>query len=211
MKKNLALIALVLALVPVLAFVDCGKGDGGPTTPSTTLPPVTTPPTTTLPPFAQLCGSPAPPPLYGLIVSVQNVAGNTRWVLDSRPQVVNEGAGTADSYCGKLGFDSRQRSCDTRPEGNLQREACDALVVGKARDTGRIGPTWTADDKPCISAGDPTGASGCINNPDNQFLITARGAGSYLACVADNIPIAEGGSRCGGCDLRGGDTRCPGR
>ena len=137
-------------------------------------------------------------------VKVQSVSGAARWLLDSRPQVFN-----VDGYCGKIGFDSRAKYCDTRPEGDAQREACDALVVGKAKDTGRVGPTWSdPDGKPCVGAGDTTTQPACINNPDNQFLVVARGAGQYLACASEDWPLGDGGSRCAGCNLKPGDDVC---
>ena len=75
--------------------------------------------------------------------------------------------------------------------------ACDYLAVGKASDTGRWGPTWTVDGKPCSPNG------GCTNHPDNQFLVLVNGNGKYLACVSDQIPLstdpARPGSRCGIC------------
>jgi hypothetical protein len=202
MKKNIALIAFLIAIVPVLAFVDCGSGDG-PTTPTTTtLPPVTTPPTTTLPPFAQLCGSPSPPPLVGMKVKVQTAVSGNRWQLDSRPIVQN-----VDGYCQRVGLDGRQ--CDTRPEGHAQREACDALVVGRAKDTGRVGPTWYSESGSCLSPGDTGSNLACINSPDNQFLVVARGPGQYLACASrDAWPQASADEPCGGCTLKAGASIC---
>jgi hypothetical protein len=40
--------------------------------------------------------------------------------------------------------------------------------------------------------------SDCENDPDNQFLVIARGAGSYLACSSSNSPYPH---VCGGFDL----------
>jgi hypothetical protein len=118
--------------------------------------------------------------------------------LDSKPIVAN-----IDGYCGKAGFNPDARYCETRPEGNLQREACDALVVGKAEDTGKIGPTWTWDGNPCSAVGDTGDKGGCVNM-ENQFLIVAKGPGEYLACASEDWPLSdpssvlrEGGSRCG--------------
>ena len=185
---------LRLAVIPVLALLGgCG---GSNTTPPSTVPstPVTTP-TTTQPPITALCTDPTPPPLHGIAVKVQNQVSANRWQLDSRPTVEN-----VDGYCQKVGLGSFQtKYCDTRPEGNLQREACDAMAVGKAKDTGRYGPTWYYNDKPCIGAGDLN--NGCINHDSNQFLVVAKGAGNYQACAADNVPVL--GDRCGG-------LSCPG-
>jgi hypothetical protein len=126
-----------------------------------------------------------------MAVKIQNtVIPNQRWQLDSAPLVEN-----IDNYCQRVGVGGNLY-CETRPEGNAQREACDALVVGKA-DTGRYGPTWYYNDKPCIAAGDP--GNGCVNHDTNQFLVVAKGAGNYQACAATNVPIL--GDRCGGMTL----------
>jgi hypothetical protein len=184
----------------LLALAGCGSSTPTPVTPVTTQPPVTTPPPTTLPPFAALCGSPSPTPFVGMKVSVQIVSGPAKWRLDSKPIVKD-----VDGYCKQVGLSGKQ--CETRPEGSPQREACDALVVGKAKDTGRVGPTWSSDFGPCLSVDTGT-QNGCINDSLNQFLVIAKGAGSYLACASDDWPLADGGSRCGGCTLKAGDSVC---
>ncbi len=178
-----------LGIIPVLALLGCGS-DSSPN-PPTTLPstPITTP-TTTVPPVTSLCTDPTPPPLHSIGVSIQTKVSDSRWLLDSKPLVEN-----IDGYCQKVGLGSFQtRYCETRPEGHLQREACDALAVGKAKDTDRYGPTWYYNDKPCIKAGDP--GSGCVNHETNQFLAVAKGAGNYQACAAANVPVL--GDHCGG-------------
>jgi hypothetical protein len=132
-------------------------------------------------------------------VSVQ-VDNGFRKLVDSRPVVENVGRGNqSESYCGKVGFDFRAQFCDTRPEGHPQRPACDALVTGRASDTGRYGPTWEWDDRPCGPEGSGTD-EGCVNHSSNQFLVIARGEGSLLACASTEWPAS--GSRCGGCDLK---------
>lgn len=187
-------------MIGLVALYGCGSSSTGPNPQPSSTPPPTPTPTPT--PFGTLCGSPSPPPFSGMKVKVQTAVTSTRWLLDSRPQVVN-----IDGYCGRVGFDSRAKYCDTRPEGNAQREACDALIVGKA-DTGRIGPTWSdPDGKPCVAAGEPGSQNGCIHT-DNQFLAVARGGGQFLACASDDWPLGEGGSRCGGCTLKAGDQIC---
>ena len=180
-----------LGIIPVLALLGCGGSD---TTPPTTLPstPITTPPTTQ-PPITVACTDPTPPPLHAVAVKVQTQVNANRWLLDSKPLVTN-----VDCYCQKVGLGScTSNNCETRPEGNLQREACDAMAMGKAKDTGRFGPTWYYNDKPCIGAGDL--GSGCVNHDSNQFLVVAKGAGNYQACAAANVPVV--GDRCGGLSL----------
>jgi hypothetical protein len=112
-----------------------------------------------------------------------------RKVLDSKPIVQN-----VDNYCARVGAPGRF-FCDTRVEGDPQREACDFMAIGRATDTGRHGPTWTYDGKPCAAGADQPG---CANHPTNQFLVIAKGAGEFRACAAEDVPVdPEEGSRCG--------------
>lgn len=202
-----ALVSLTVVAAMAAGLTACGSSPG--TTPNsnpiTTLPaPTPTPTPVPTPNLKALCGDPTPAALYGMKVSVQ-LDNGFRKLVDSRPVVINEGRGTAGSYCGKVGFDLRAAYCDTRPEGHPQREACDILVVGKASDTGRNGPTWSKDGKPCVAAGsemDP----GCTNHAENQFLAISRGPGDMLACASDVWPAV--GARCGGCTIYTGGGRC---
>jgi hypothetical protein len=54
--------------------------------------------------------------------------------------------------------------------------------VGEAVDTGRPGPTWRRDGALCTG-----GASGCENDPENQYLLRAKAAGLYSACARNGI------------------------
>jgi hypothetical protein len=195
-KKSCFLVGLLLAIIPVLTLVGCGSSPSTPSTPlPTTLPAATPPPTTQPPsPFLAQCGTPTPPPLAGMKLKI-HIDNGFKKQLDSKPLVAN-----LDDYCGKLGFGSSVKYCETRKEGDLQREACDALVVGRA-DTGRVGPTWSRNGKPCLPPGDTGGDPGCVGL-DNQFLIIARGPGNYLACASEEWPMAEGESRCGGFEVQ---------
>jgi hypothetical protein len=68
-------------------------------------------------------------------------------VIHSKPLVWN-----VDNYCERVN-DIGGRFCETRKEGNDQRVACDFMAVGKAADTGRGGPTWYYNGRPCDGAG----------------------------------------------------------
>ena len=178
MKYKIFAIGMILVMGAYVSSCGSSPSSSSSTTPPTvTLPPAPGPtpvPTPTPDPFLALC-VPSPPPIHGIKVKV-HVDQGYRKLLDSRPIVKN-----LDGYCAKVGFSAAAPYCDTRLEGDPQREACDALAVGKAKDTGRYGPTWTFDDKPCVA-----GASeGCVNHPDNQFLVVAKGPGVYLACPAE--------------------------
>ena len=195
-----------VSLLTLVALVACGGGSSGsnPTSVPTPIPtptpaPTPTPtPASTLPPG--LTCNPTPPPLYGLNVKVHIDSGGARKVLDSRPVVIN-----VDNFCEKAGFASTARFCFTRTEGDSEATACDYLAVGISAETGRWGPTWTYNDKPCTAA---AGEDGCSNHPDNQFLVNTRGDGTYEACVAANIPLSQDpnlpGSRCGKCTIVNG-------
>lgn len=197
----------VVAAASLTALLACGGGGSGSNpTPVASATPTPTPaatptPASALPP-GMVC-DPTPPPLYGIIVKVHNNVG-TRKTLDSRPVVIN-----VNNYCEKAGFATTARFCFTRTEGDTQAPACDYLAVGKSAETGRWGPTWTWNDKPCTAG---AGEDGCTNHPDNQFLLNTRGDGTYEACVAADIPLSQNpdlpGSRCGKCTIVGGSGEC---
>jgi hypothetical protein len=120
------------------------------------------------------CGEPLPPPIALMNVKTHGGSGD-RTVLDSTPLV-----GPDAAYCKRIGFTDGRSFCPVRPEGSPERVACEALRVGRASDTGRIGPTWSIDGRPCDGVGD----NACVNHPDNQFLVYAYGAGTFRACTA---------------------------
>lgn len=189
-------VLLFCATVAIGATVHCG-GDS-PSTPQPPTPTTAPSPTPTSPPAGivlppgMVC-DPTPPPLLGIKAAMWRGHGEG-WVLDSNPIVPN-----VDGYCDRVGVGDWQ-FCPTRPEGDPQREACDYLAIGQASDTGRWGPTWTIDGKPC----DGTGS--CVNHPDNQFKAIAKGPGRYEACASPLARVYTGnspypGSRCGAVEV----------
>jgi hypothetical protein len=187
---RIASLMLATALLGVLA--GCGSSTPSQPNPSPTpiVPPTPTPTPTpsgiVLPP-GMVC-SPTPPPLYGVNVSIFDDS-SSRIILDSKPVVMN-----VDGYCAKVGSGgATQKFCDTRREGDPQRTACDYLMTGISPATGRWGPTWTWDDKPC----DGENSSSCANHSSNQFMAIAKTTGTYRACVSSEVPIAPEGSACG--------------
>jgi hypothetical protein len=185
----------LLTTAAIVALGGCGSGTPSQPNPSPT--PIVTPTPTPTPtpsgivlPPGMVC-SPTPPPLYGLHVSVHDYDPVTaRTILDSKPLVMN-----VDGYCAKVGTGgATQKFCDTRPEGTEQRTACDYLMTGISPATGRWGPTWTWDDKPC----DGDNFTSCANHPSNQFMAIAKTTGHYVACANADVPIAPEGSACGG-------------
>ncbi len=120
------------------------------------------------------CGEPVPPPVSRMNVGVLGHSGDNV-LLDSTPLV-----GPDAAYCRLIGYTDGRLYCPVRPEGSPDRFACEALRVGTAADTGRIGPTWTIDGRPCN--GSP--GNGCVNHASNQFLVYAYGTGTFRACTA---------------------------
>ena len=180
-----------LSCVVILGvLVGCGGGQGAPPT-QPTPPPTSTPvPQPTPPPLmpvGMVC-NPTPPPMLRMQLKVHSIE-NGHVVLDSKPQVPN-----VDHYCDRVGF-GNWKFCDTRIEGDPQRVACDYMAVGIAVDTGRWGPTWYYGDKLCSESPQ------CANHPTEQFLARAKNSGTFIACAADDRPVAANGSRCGGIDI----------
>jgi hypothetical protein len=118
----------------------------------------------------------------------------TRKILDSKPLVTN-----VDGYCAKVGTGGEtQKFCDTRPEGHPERTACDYLMTGRSSATGRWGPTWTWNGRPC----DGENFTSCANHQENQFMAIAKTTGDYVACASSDVPIAPEGQACGGVTIR---------
>ena len=92
------------------------------------------------------CGEPAPPAVTQINVSVHGRQAD-RVLLDSTPLV-----GPDAAYCRQIGFTDGRLYCPVRPEGHPERVACEAARVGRAADTGRVGPTWSANGKRCNGA-----------------------------------------------------------
>ncbi len=197
----------VYAALAIAALAACGGGGSGNPSPITTPTPTPTPAATPTPratlPAGMVC-DPTPPPLYGINVKVHTEGGANRRTLDSRPVVIN-----VDNFCERAGFASSAKFCFTRTEGDRQAEACDYLAVGRSAETGRWGPTWSYNDKPCTAQ---SGEDGCSNHPDNPFLVNARGNGVFEACAASDIPLSTDpdrpGSRCGSCRFEAGKSGC---
>jgi hypothetical protein len=130
------------------------------------------------PPIGSGCFKPYPPPVTRFKCEV-HMKGPEYYTLDATPMV-----GPDVAYCASVGFPDRS-ICPIRPEDAPDRSACEQWRVGKARDTGRPGPTWTkADGSYCTGP-----ASGCANHPDNQFQLWTYAKGSWVA-------TAENGAYC---------------
>jgi hypothetical protein len=133
-------------------------------------------PAPTPPPDAGACGSPAPGPLSKIEAKIY-IYGANRYILDTTPLV-----GPDAAYCRLIGFTDGRRFCPPRPEGHPQRQLCDGILMGRASDTGRIGPTWTIDGQPCVrSAPTPTAAASSKRAPRAESAEASRSTGRALA------------------------------
>jgi hypothetical protein len=54
-------------------------------------------------------------------------------------------------------------------------------VTGRAKDTGRAGPTWYVGGSFC------TGRPICENHPDNQYQLVVYAGGLYRACGQNGV------------------------
>jgi hypothetical protein len=131
------------------------------------------------PPVGSGCGRPYPPPVTRFNCKV-HLKSNEFYTLDSTPIV-----GPDMDYCALIGYTDSRSLCPVRPEGAPDRVACENWRVGKAKDTGRIGPTWRkADGSFCTGP-----ESGCANHPDNQYQLFTYRSGTYTV-------EAENGASC---------------
>jgi len=87
------------------------------------------------------CGAPSPPAVSRVNVKVHSQLSD-RAVLDATPLV-----GPDVAYCRAIGYTDGRSYCPLRAEGDPERQACEAARVGRASDTGRSGPTWSAKER----------------------------------------------------------------
>ena len=196
---RLASFIFTAAMIGALA----GCGSGTPSQPNQSPTPIVSPtptPTATptgivLPP-GMVC-DPTPPPLYGFKVGVHDydpVSGRT--ILDSKPLVPN-----VNDYCSRT-HQGSGKFCATRLEGDPQATACDYLMTGIAPSTGRWGPTWTFNGKPCGTVATDETFTSCANHQHNQFMAIGKVSGHFEACASPEVPVSPGQGRCGAYNLK---------
>jgi hypothetical protein len=172
--------ASLLVIVASAFFAGCGSSSN-PSGPVVTPTPVPTPTPTPTPEPDNLQKDtycvPAPPPLVKIKLKIQLDFGYKK-VLDSRAFV-----GPDRAYCASVGLPGEV--CPVRDENDPMSVTCNNLVMGKALDTGRYGPTWYYNGELCRPIGVGGDAAGCRNHVSNQFFIDAFGPGTYLACGAN--------------------------
>ena len=88
------------------------------------------------------CSDPLPGPVVKVKAKI-HVKGPNKYTLDATPLVGGR------EYCKEVGWTDNRIRCAVRPEGHPEREACEAYAVGRAEDTGRVGPTWTRNSSYC--------------------------------------------------------------
>ena len=123
-----------------------------------------------LPPAGSGCGYPYPAPIARMNCKL-HLYGSDVYTLDSTALVGDR------TYCAQVGFPDRDL-CPVRLETSPERVPCETWRVGKARDTGRPGPTWTIAGQYCTGP-----ASGCDNHPTNQYALLVYKTGSYQVCA----------------------------
>ena len=131
-----------------------------------------------VPPAGSGCGRPYPPPVTRFACRVYMHAPEYHTV-DATPKV-----GPNTAYCTSIGF-PRDSICPIRGEGAEDRAACENWRVGRAKDTGRYGPTWTNGNGEACTGSD----SNCSNTPDNQYQVRVYRSGKMHAS-------AENGAEC---------------
>ena len=122
------------------------------------------------PPEGSGCYRPFPPEIHHMNCKV-HIPGGDYATLDSTPIVSDP------LYCAAVGYPDRP-DCPIRPEGSVDRVACENWRAGFAADTGRPGPTWRKEDGSfCTDS-----ASGCQNGITQYQLLVYRN-GKYTVCA----------------------------
>jgi hypothetical protein len=98
--------------------------------------------------------------------------------LDSTPIV-----GPDANYCAAIGYTDGRGFCPVRLEGSRDRVECENWRVGKAKDTGRDGPTWQYRSGETLEYCKGLTVNGCENHPDNQYGLLAARGGTYVMCA----------------------------
>jgi hypothetical protein len=133
-----------------------------------------------IPPAGSGCGRPYPPEITRFNCKV-HIKAPEYYTLDSTPLV-----GPDVAYCASIGFTDGRSMCPVRTEGSPDRVACENWRVGKAEDTGRLGPTWTNEETGKFCTGPE---SNCTNSPDSQYALYVYRSGQFRVA-------AENGAYC---------------
>jgi hypothetical protein len=132
-------------------------------------------PDANVPPAGNACAQPYPPPVTRFTAKI-HLKEKDYWTLDSTPLV-----GPDAEYCAKIGFTDGRTICPLRPEGAPDRADCEAWRVGRAKDTGQVGPTWTFVGKDGTTSY-CTGPLSPCEHVGNPYLLKAYLGGLYRVC-----------------------------
>jgi hypothetical protein len=124
------------------------------------------------PPSGSGCGKPYPPPISRFNSKI-HLWGPDYVTLDSTAIV-----GPNLEYCALIGYTDGRDQCPVRVTGDPERVPCEQWAVGKAKDTGRYGPTWTLNGEYCKGLA----VNGCENHPEDQYGLLAAKGGTYVMC-----------------------------
>ena len=92
--------------------------------------------------------------------------------------------GPSSAYCREIGYTDGRQYCPVRLEQDPERRACEAWVMGNAKDTGKPGPTWTREwETYCTTFAEST----CEHDPDNPYSLFVQMGGWYQACRGEDI------------------------
>jgi len=125
------------------------------------------------PPSGSGCGKPYPPPVTRFNSKI-HLWGTQYVTLDSTAIV-----GPNLAFCAAIGYTDGRDQCTVRVNGDPERIPCEQWAVGKAKDTGRYGPTWTFNGETCKGLA----VNGCENHPDDQYALLASKGGLYVMCA----------------------------
>jgi hypothetical protein len=118
------------------------------------------------------CGWPYPPPISRMNCKL-HLYGPDYYTLDSTVIVGPDGA-----YCADAGFTDGRALCPVRPPDSAERVPCETWIAGKAKDTGKPGPTWTVNGQYCTGP-----ASGCEHHPTDPYALLVYKSGAYQVCA----------------------------
>ena len=118
------------------------------------------------------CGWPYPPPISRMFCKI-HLLGPDFYTLDSTAIVGPDGG-----YCAMAGFTDGRALCPVRPPDSPERVPCETWIVGKAKDTGKPGPTWTVNGQYCTGP-----ASGCEHHPTDTYALLVYKTGAYQVCA----------------------------
>jgi hypothetical protein len=123
------------------------------------------------PPSGSGCTKPYPPGISRFNAKI-HLWGPDYVTLDSTAIV-----GPNKEYCDLIGY-TISDLCPVRVTGDPERGPCEEWTVGKAKDTGRYGPTWTFNGEYCKGLA----VNGCENHPNDQYALLAAKGGRYVMC-----------------------------